>query len=167
MAILATGPELIVMHICMAIFATAESYPRKLLEILSVPDGLLMALFTIHLFVFPFQGEWGCIMAEPAGRTESFKIVTIFAACFKGVLVVILMTGLAIGTQAEISELLFPYHFAPDKATFMTILTFLPGMGTAEDISGEAMVEFLFIETDDLKIPAVVVAMATYTSLPP
>jgi hypothetical protein len=159
-AIAANLAKLVFMGIGMTACAGIEPQACELLEFFPFPGGDPVALGTGYILMSAGQLECCRGMTEFNGRFEGIVAMAIRTCPLECSLVIVGMTGVAAGIQSKIGEFLGFDGPVLDKPCLMTIgaLSFCMGAGQTE--SGQIVVEILLAEAYQLKIPAVVVAVA-------
>ena len=129
MTLTAIGAEIVVVRIIMAIVAVFERDVGELLKLFSVPPFLFVAFFAVNRFMLSNQFEIGFVVVEITGWCKLLCLVTLVAIIPQCFLVNILVTGIAIGTQPQISVFPFSKFGISDKIGFMAIPAIYPSMG--------------------------------------
>ena len=158
-------PKLVVMYIFVAIGTTFILKTGKLLKILPFLNTHLVTFDTGNIGMFPFQLIICLCMVKFTGRLKFVFCMTVGAVIGKRVSVWVLMAANALGIQPEIGICLLLKPRISNKALLMAIGTFFSGMGAFQRETGFVMIEFLLIEMNDLKVKAMMIAMANGTGL--
>lgn len=160
MALLAVCPQVSIVRIAVAGVTIIGSYLGKLLKYFSIPDILFMAFGTIDRFMLPQKGKIRFIMVKLRRRRKSGCGVAFGAIVGQGFLMHILMTGDAILVQPQIGIASFFQLPVFHQIGFMALPAVNFFVRPAEFEPGEVVIEFVFIKPDNIKIPAVMVAVA-------
>jgi len=161
MALLAVCPQIIIMHIIMAIYTVSKFQSIKNLKILPIPNFFLMTINTIYLLMFPNKPKPRIVMVKIISRRKDFHRMAEGAIIGREcILVIILMANDAILIQSQIGVSSVLEFRVGHVFRSMTIPTINAQMPTHQFISGQIMIEIIFIKTGHLKIAPVMFAMA-------
>jgi hypothetical protein len=102
----------------------------------------------------------GFRMAEVRRRPEMLIAVTIHTTSLQGALVVIVVAAQAVLFKAQPGKILFKQFLIIDKIFFVTGFTLLFRMRAFQRITRKDMIEGVRIETDNLKVPSMMIVVA-------
>ena len=114
----------------------------------------------------PQQFEPGIIMIKIIGWLKATEIMTVRAIDRKGSLVRVFVTCKAFLIQAQVGPGLCLNIRIVDKARLMTFIAAKICMQPLKIISGKAVVKVISIETDQLKILAMMITVTFNTLFP-
>jgi hypothetical protein len=167
MALFAIGAKLVFVHVFVATVTVGRFNTGKALEFLAVPGLFLVAFDTIRLNVFSFERKVGCIVIEIRSRTESLCVMTFCAVVgSEGVLVIIFMAGSAILAEAEVGFLFGSQLSVLNKIRDMALAAIDRLVCASELVSGQVVVEIIFLKADHVEIPAMVIVVAACAAFP-
>lgn len=163
MALFAIRPEIEIVRILVAAVAIAERHSGELLEGLSAAGLFFVAFDAIHRSVLAHKGKIRLAVIKFCRRSKGGCRMAFRTIGAQGFLVVVFMAGIALAAQAQVG--LAPFFQFPvlHKVRFMALAAIGCPVRTGKIEARQAVVEFVFIETNDVKIPAVVVTVADGT----
>ena len=119
-----------------------------------------MAFRALHIPVLADEGEVGFSVVEIAGRGEFFGGMAFCAVVRQGSLVVILVALQALLAEPQEGFFVFLEFAVVDKISSVALTAIDPFMLTGKFVARLIVVKILLVEADQVKIPAVVVAVA-------
>lgn len=164
MALAAVLAELSLVRIGVASGAGLIADPGELLEPGVIPGGYRVASGTGNFPVHPVERELCPAVVKQGGGLESILVVAVAAGGRKGILMVILVAGIAIRPEPQVCEFFASDRLVGNEFRLMTILAVLLCMGPFQVISGKTVVKAGGIEPDDLEIQPVMVVVAAYAA---
>lgn len=166
MALLAIRSQVKIVGVFVAAVAIAERNAGKLLKRFPRPGFFFVAGRAIHGFVFARQGKTGFVVVELSSGGKSRRGMAFGAIVGQGFLVVVFMAGIAIPLEAQESFTSFFQARVFHEIGFVALAAIDGFVRPCQFKSGQVVIEFIFVETDDIEIAAVVVAVAGETIFP-
>jgi hypothetical protein len=166
MALPAVLSEPVFVYVPVAVRATFMGNPPEIPGFFSIPGDGPVAFCAIKGLVFPQKPETGIVVVESGGRPEGFVPVAGDTIHPQGSLVEVVVAIRAFLPQPQVSACPFPEFLIPDEFLFMTLAAIDSSMSALKRIPSQAVIELVPVETDHLKIPAVMIVMAGGTFLP-
>jgi len=165
MALDAVLSEPVLMHVPVATHTAFMGNPPEHLDLLSIHGCIPVAFGTIHCLVFSKKPETGVTVVEPGCRTEFVVTMAGGALRTQRPLVEIVMAIRTLLSEPQESTCPFPEIPVPDEFFFMALAAINPAVGSLKRIPCQGVIKLLLVESDQLKIPAVVVVVARSTFL--
>lgn len=107
------------------------------------------------------QPEPGSVVVKARSRFECFKYMTVAAGFAQCGTVGIIMAGDTARGKTKVSERLLLQPCFGDVRRFMTVGATPFRMGSLQGVTRQVVVEFFLLETDELEVPPVMVAVTS------
>jgi len=160
MALGAILSETALVHVPVAIHAAFMANPPENLDLLSISGCIPVAFGTIHCLVFSKKPEFGVVVVESGCRTEFVIAMAGGAISTQRPLVKVVMAVRTLLSEPQESSRPFPELPVTNELFFMALAAINPAVGSLKRIPCQGVIEVLLVESDQLKIPAMVVVVA-------
>ena len=159
-ALFAIGAQVVVVRILVATVAIAERYPGKALKSLAVFCFFFVAFDAADGSVFALEREIRFRVVKIGCGLECCGVVAFRTIAGKRFLVIVGVASRTVFINAEVG--IAPFFQIPvaDVVGFVALPAIDGFVFAGQFVSGTAVVEFVFIKTNNGKIPAMVVAVA-------